>query len=55
MYINNQDAYEEVRIRDNIKTQYCKDNNIKLLRLPYYKKSEFEKILKENLIDIVIC
>ena len=55
MYINNQGAYEEVRIRDNIKTQYCKDNDIKLLRLPYYKKSEFEKILKENLIDIVIC
>ena len=25
---------------DNIKTQYCKDNNIKLLRIPYW---EFDK------------
>lgn len=50
IYKNKHSNYIEVSIRDNIKTQYCKDNNIKLLRLPYFKESEFEKILKENLI-----
>lgn len=54
VYFNKHSAYEEVSIRDSIKTQYCKDNNIKLLRLPYFKKLEFEKILIENLIDKVI-
>lgn len=55
VYLNKHSVYEEISIRDNIKTQYCKDNNIKLLRLPYFKELEFEKILKENLIDKVIC
>lgn len=50
IYINRHSTYEKVSIRDGIKTQYCNDNNIKLLRLPYYKELEFEKILKENLI-----
>ena len=28
--------FEDTKTRDNIKTKYCKDNNIKLLRIPYY-------------------
>lgn len=32
-------------IRDNIKTKYCKDNNIKLIRIPYWEQ--------ENIIDIL--
>lgn len=55
VYLNKRSAYEEVSIRDNIKTQYCKDNNIELIRLPYFKELEFEKILKENLFNKVIC
>jgi Zn finger protein HypA/HybF involved in hydrogenase expression len=30
---------------DQIKTQYCKENNIKLLRIPYWKQNNIEEIL----------
>lgn len=35
--------------RDNIKTQYCKDNNIKLIRIPYWEFNNIEKILIKEL------
>ena len=35
--------------RDSIKTQYCKDNNIKLIRIPYWELKNINKILSENL------
>ena len=35
--------------RDNIKTQYCKDNNITLIRIPYWDLNNINKILSENL------
>ena len=37
--------------RDNIKTQYCKDNNIKLIRIPYWdlENNNYLNILKECL------
>jgi Zn ribbon nucleic-acid-binding protein/very-short-patch-repair endonuclease len=45
-------AFIENQKRDGIKTNYCKDNKIKLLRIPYteYNKIEeiLEKYLKEN-------
>lgn len=53
-YRNKLSAYEEVAARDNVKTQYCKDNNIALLRLPYFKESEFEDILREHLFNKAI-
>lgn len=31
------DNFKELKNRDNIKTQYCKDNNIKLIRIPYWE------------------
>ena len=34
---------------DNIKTQYCKDNNIKLIRIPYWEFKNIEKILEHEL------
>lgn len=30
-----QEFVKQVQFRDNIKNQYCKDNNIKLIRIPY--------------------
>jgi hypothetical protein len=30
---------------DNIKTQYCLDNNIKLVRIPYWKQKNIDEIL----------
>ena len=38
--------FESAKQRDNIKDQYCKDNNIKLIRIPY---TEFDKI--EGILD----
>ena len=34
---------------DNIKTQYCLDNNIKLIRIPYWEFDNIENILKQEL------
>ncbi|MCK9416215.1 hypothetical protein M0Q97_06115 [Candidatus Dojkabacteria bacterium] len=43
-------AYNELIIKDKIKTNYCMINNIKLIRIPYYANIEDfindEKILK---------
>lgn len=41
-------AIEELKDRkrkDDIKTQYCKDNNIKLIRIPYWEFDNIENIL----------
>lgn len=43
--------YLDDRIKkDSIKTKYCEDNNIKLLRIPYWEKDNIETILKENIL-----
>lgn len=34
--------------RDNIKNKYCKENNIKLIRIPYWKKYDINSILDNN-------
>ncbi|MNG10898.1 hypothetical protein D3C84_943960 [compost metagenome] len=36
---------------DKIKNQYCKDNNIKLYRIPYWKFDEIEEILHKLIND----
>jgi len=35
--------------RDELKNQYCKENNIKLIRIPYWEYDSIEKILKREL------
>lgn len=35
---NTKENYELTQRRDEIKNQYCKDNNIQLIRIPYYHK-----------------
>lgn len=32
--------------KDNIKTQYCKNNNIQLIRIPYWEFNDIERILE---------
>ena len=34
--------------RDKIKTDYCKQNNIELLRIPYWEKENIEEILEQK-------
>ncbi len=42
--------FEKVKIRDKIKTEYCKNNNIMLLRIPYIKINDIDKILEDKLL-----
>lgn len=46
---NTKEALMYTQRHDEIKTQYCKNNNINLLRIPYWKKDDIEKILTERL------
>ena len=40
---------EKTKKHDNIKDIYCKENKIKLIRIPYYDYKKIEEILKEQL------
>lgn len=44
-----EDYLKKIQYRDDIKNQYCKDNNIKLIRIPYTEKNNIKIILKEEL------
>ena len=46
----NQERLEITQFRDRIKNDYCKQNNIKLIRIPYTKFNDIEQILKSVLI-----
>ena len=43
------DDFKNVVYRDGLKDQYCKDNNISLLRIPYTEIKNINSILKEYL------
>lgn len=42
-------ALKDIQYRDSIKTQYCKDNKIKLLRIPYWDYNNIETILTQEI------
>jgi predicted Zn-ribbon and HTH transcriptional regulator len=44
---------KSVQKHDAIKTNYCKQHNISLLRIPYKYKNRLEDILKENLSELI--
>lgn len=37
------------KYRDELKNSYCKENNIKLIRIPFWKRDNIEKILLEEI------
>ena len=43
---------ENVQRRDAIKTKYCEENNIKLLRLPYFEFNNFKDILDKEILSL---
>lgn len=44
-----QENFEKLKIRDEIKNNYCKNNNIKLIRIPYTEFKNIEQILDTEL------
>lgn len=40
---------EDIQERDMIKTKYCEDNNIKLIRIPFWDFDKIEKIICQEL------
>lgn len=48
-YFGGLDAFNKQIIKDSIKSQFCFNNNIKLIRIPYYHFDIIEKILEDNL------
>ena len=46
---NAQEILEQQQRRDSIKTKYCEENNIRLIRIPYTEYENIENILKDLL------
>lgn len=44
------DKFQKVRQHDLIKDNYCKDNQIELLRIPYYSFDDIDTIISERVI-----
>ena len=44
-----EERLRETKRRDKIKTDYCKNNGINLIRIPYWEFDNIEKILKKEL------
>lgn len=43
-------SFEELKINDKIKDEFCEKNGIRLLRIKYNQNNDIEKILKEELL-----
>ena len=39
----------EIQLRDSIKNEFCKNQGIELLRIPFFEYNRIEEILKEKL------
>ena len=52
--IHNDERFTILQTHDNLKNQYCKDNSIPLLRIPYWEFDNIEKILYD-VCQIDIC
>lgn len=48
-YFGGLDKFISRKINDTIKNKYCKDNNIKLIRIPYWDLNNIEEILELEL------
>ena len=44
------DKYQKVKRHDLIKDNFCRDNHIELLRIPYYSIRDIDEILSERVI-----
>lgn len=46
-------SFEMTKRHDKIKNEYCKNNNIELIRIPYYEKENIYNILTDKLLNKV--
>lgn len=53
IFFGGMEKLKQTQKHDQIKTQYCKDNNIKLIRIPYWDFDNIETILNEELKDLI--
>ena len=42
-------TYEQTKMHDNIKNDYCNNNNIKMVRIPYWKINKVDDILSNEI------
>lgn len=49
---NNPKEFKLTKKRDKIKTKYCKNNGINLLRIPYWEFDNIEEILEQTLSEL---
>lgn len=47
------DTLESIKYRDNLKNEYCKAHNIKLIRIPYWKINKIDDILAQELKEVM--
>lgn len=47
--------YENIKFRDELRDNYCKENGIKMIRIPYWKKDQINNILSEELLGVSLC
>lgn len=46
-------AFSELQENDQIKDSFCKDNDIRLIRIPYFEHSKIESILLKELKEVI--
>ena len=47
-----EEEFKETQIRDNIKNEFCKKNNIPLLRIPYWELENIDNIVCSKLKEL---
>jgi len=53
-FFNGKEGFNYRKINDKIKTDFCNENEIHLIRIPYYEFKNIKEILINNLGDIII-
>lgn len=51
-YEFNLEQFEKTKLRDKVKNEYCKNNNIPLIRIPYWEKDNMESFLINKIKDM---
>jgi predicted Zn-ribbon and HTH transcriptional regulator len=50
-YFGGIERFKKQKENDEIKNIFCNENNIKLIRIPYWEKENIEKILEEKILN----